>query len=119
VKFLIDADLPLWMTGAMAAEGHDAVHTDDIGLATFPDPVVGEHARDGGRCIVTGDFDFADIRNYNPARYHGIVVLTLPFRAGSPYMRLLLEEFFDYLRAGGTVEGKLLIVELGRIRVRE
>jgi Domain of unknown function (DUF5615) len=119
VKFLIDADLPPWMIAALAAEGHDAVHADDIGIATYPDFVVAEHARDGERCVLSGDFDFANIRNYEPAKYRGIVVLTIPRKAGSPYMRILLGKLFDYLRAGGTVDRKLLIIEADRIRVRE
>ena len=107
------------MIEAFAAAGHEAVHADDEGLGRAADERIADYGVATGRCIVTGDFDFADLRNYPPKQYHGIVVLTIPRGAGSPYMRILLAELFRYLQRGGTVDAKLLIVEPGRIRVRE
>lgn len=78
-----------------------------------------EFARAGEWTIVTGDFDFADVRNYEPAKFEGIVVLYVPRDRGSAYMHLLLAKFLEYLQTGGAIRGKLLIVEGDRIRVRD
>lgn len=42
-----------------------------------PDDVIAAYARDNHLVLVTRDFDFADIRNYPPSLYQGIVVLKL------------------------------------------
>lgn len=118
MKFLVDAGLPPWVVQALVAEGYDAVHADDAGIGHAPDELIAERARGTDRCIITRDYDFADVRNYDPRRHHGIIVLFVPRDRGSPYMRLLLAKLFDHLRAGGVVDRKLLIVEAERIRTR-
>jgi hypothetical protein len=118
VKFLIDAALPPWMIDAFSAEGHDAVHADDLGIGHSADPEIAREAQQEERCVITRDFDFADLRNYDPTQHRGIVVLTVPRHRGSAYMRFLLGKLFEHLRAGGAVDGKLLIVEADRIRTR-
>lgn len=119
MKFLIDAALPPWMIESFAAEGHDAVHADDLGMGHGADPEIAREAQLTERCIITRDFDFADLRNYDPARHHGIIVLTIPRHRGSAYMRFLLAKLFEYVRNGSAIDGKLLIIEADRIRVRE
>lgn len=118
MKFLIDAALPPWMIDAFTAEGHDAVHADDLGIGHSADPEIARAAQTGERCVVTRDFDFADLRNYDPADHRGIVVLTVPRHRGSAYMRYLLGRLFGYIRDGGIIDGKLLIIDADRIRIR-
>jgi hypothetical protein len=43
--------------------------------------------------LVTGDFDFADIRNYPPQHYAGIVVLVIPPTVTATYITRLLDSF--------------------------
>lgn len=83
------------------------------------DPIVANLSRDTDRCLITGDFDLADVREYEPRNYPGIVVLTLPWNAGTPYIVRLVREFLAELPRLGDLHGKLLIVEPGRIRIRE
>jgi predicted nuclease of predicted toxin-antitoxin system len=61
VKFLIDAHLPPSLCRALAAEGHDAIHTSGLpdGNATT-DEVVRSVAITEGRILVTKDLDFFD-----------------------------------------------------------
>lgn len=119
MRFLLDADLSPRLAELFAAHGHDAVHVDDLGHGTAVDPVIGTLALDTRRCIVTGDYDFADVREFNPRLFAGIVVLTLPHNTASGYIRRLLTYFFEHITELLPLEGKLMIVELGRIRVRE
>jgi len=106
------------MIDAFAAEGHDAVHADELGIGHSADSEIAREGQRTDRCVITRDFDFADLRNYEPAQHHGIVVLAVPRHRGSAYMRFLLGKLFEHLRAGGVVDGKLLIVEADRIRTR-
>ena len=107
------------MAKLFARHGHEAFHVEQAEHGTAPDPIIGAFALDTRRCIVTGDFDFANIRDYDPRRFHGIVVLTLPRNTGTGYITRILEYFFQRLPEFIPLDGKLLIVEMGRIRVRE
>ncbi len=49
MRFLIDQNLSPRLAGLLGAQGHDAVHTMDLGLETAPDDVVLSRARDDGR----------------------------------------------------------------------
>jgi predicted nuclease of predicted toxin-antitoxin system len=57
--------------------GHDAVDVRDMGMRSAPDEAIAAQARQNRQILITRDFDFADIRNYPPADYAGIVVLQL------------------------------------------
>src|SRR5687768_13515451 len=46
-------------------------------MRNFPDDAIAAYAKSEQRALVTRDFDFADIRNYPPAEYPGIVVVQL------------------------------------------
>ena len=73
---------------------------------------------DEGRALVTLDLDFANPLRFRPSRYAGIAVLRLPRRASEAE----LQELLLILVAGlerEKLEGKLWIVEAGRIRVFE
>ena len=78
MTFLVDADLPRSTADVVRRHGYDAVDVRDIGLRHADDSEIASHAQREQQCLVTGDFDFADIRNYPPQHYAGIVVLVIP-----------------------------------------
>lgn len=98
--------------------GHTATDVRDIGLRGAKDAEIAEHARKHHLAILTGDFDFADIRRYPPAAYSGIVVLVLPATATATYIVQLLEGFLREEEVLADLPGRLAIVEPGRIRLR-
>jgi hypothetical protein len=93
MRFLIDADLPRPVAPLVRSLGHEATDVRDVGLGEAPDAEIAAYARAHELCLLTGDFDFADIRDYPPEHYYGIVVLS-------------------------RLPGRLAIVEPGRIRLR-
>jgi predicted nuclease of predicted toxin-antitoxin system len=119
LRFLIDADLSHRVIPLFEARGHDAVHVDALGHGTAPDPRIAVLARQTDRCIVTADAGFGNLLDYKPREFAGIVVLTLPVDIGPIYIARLVDYFLSRLPELGSLHGKLLIVELGRIRVRE
>ncbi len=98
--------------------GHDAVDVRDLGMAGVTDDVIALHARSNRQALITRDFDFADIRNYPPADYFGIVVLKLPDDATAPQIVKLLETFAGREDWLGRLAGRLAIVEVWRVRFR-
>jgi hypothetical protein len=60
----------------------------------------------------------ADIRNYPPTAYPGIVVLELPRDASAALILGLIESFVRQTEILARLSGRLAIVEAGRIRLR-
>jgi|SRR5688572_12959249 len=82
------------------------------------DATVATLARNHNLVLVTRDFDFADIRNYPPEAYAGIVVLELPEDAIASRVNEVLKSFVSNEELLGTLKGRLAIVESWRVRFR-
>src|SRR5437870_2814909 len=94
MRFLIDADLPRSSNDIVRSYGHQVVDVRDIGLRSAKDPQIAQYAQTEKLCLITGDYDFADIRNYPPDQYYGIVVLSIPANTTAKYINQLLDIFF-------------------------
>lgn len=87
-------------------------------MRSAADEVIAAYARANQMVLVTRDFDFADIRNYPPADYPGLVVMALPEDATASRVAEVLETFVrreDWL---ASLRGRLAIVESWRVRFR-
>jgi predicted nuclease of predicted toxin-antitoxin system len=116
MHFKIDENLPLEVSEQLRGAGHQASTTKDEGLDGGPDRSLADVVRREGKCLVTLDLDFADIRTYAPKDFHGIVVLRPALRA-KPQVLRLIESVIELLKSE-LPSGSLWIVEDGRIRIR-
>jgi len=78
VRFLVDANLPRSTAAILRMLGHEVEFARDIGLAAAPDREIAARARGNAAALLTRDLDFANIREYPPEDYDGIIVLRLP-----------------------------------------
>jgi len=118
MRFLVDADLPRPVATLVRSLGHEALDVRDIGLGAAPDEEIAGHAKAHGLCLLTGDFDFADIRDYPPEDYQGLVVLKVPDNVNREFILRLIETFLRQSDLVGQLPGRLAIVERGRVRLR-
>ena len=118
MRFLIDADLPRRAADVLRKHGHAATDVRDIGLGAASDAEIAAYASANKLTLLSGDFGFADIRNYPPAAYAGIIVLELPRNASSKLILDLIDELLQHHEILASVSGSLAIVEPGRIRIR-
>lgn len=118
MKFLVDADLPRRTVGLLRQYGHEAEDVRDIGLGGASDQRVAEYAQANGLCLVTGDFGFADVRNYPADRYAGIMVLHLPRNATASVILDLLDSVLRQPDVLEGLPGRLAIVGFGSVRLR-
>jgi hypothetical protein len=118
MRFLIDADLPRPTADLVRSFGHEATDVRDIGLGASPDDQIAAHAQTERLCLLTGDFDFADIRDYPPEHYAGLVVFAFPPDANRDVILRLVKIFFEEGNVLAQLPGRLAIVEPGRIRLR-
>ena len=118
MQFLVDASLPRSTAPVIRARGHDAIDVRDIGLGGAPDDDIALYAQSQQLALVSRDFDFADVRNYPPDQYSGLVVIDLPSHATAPTIVNLLDVFLQQRDVLTNLPGRLAIVEPGRIRLR-
>ncbi|MCY7343479.1 MAG: DUF5615 family PIN-like protein [Pseudonocardia sp.] len=55
MRLLVDQNLPRRLSTSLHADGHDALHTEDEGLATAPDPLILSWCCRASRLLVTAD----------------------------------------------------------------
>lgn len=85
-----------------------------------PDDAVISKAQELDAILVSLNGDFADIVTYPPANYKGIISLQLKNRL--EIIPQLIDRLIRYLSLNSNMEhyqGKLLLVEVYRIRIRE
>jgi hypothetical protein len=100
--------------------GHDVLRLRDQLPVESPDPVVIAKAQELDALLLSLNGDFADIVNYPPANYQGIIALQV--RNHPEIIPLLMARLRDYLLLHSDRQyyrGKLLVVEVHRIRVRQ
>jgi predicted nuclease of predicted toxin-antitoxin system len=118
MRFLVDEDLPRSVAALIRSYGHEALDVRDVGLRGATDQQIAAYARSQQLALVTGDLDFADVRNYPPRDFAGLVVLRLPRDATARFIVRLLDEFLQQRSVITRLSGKLAIVEPGRVRLR-
>ncbi len=116
MKFKVDENLPVELTGELRGAGHEAVTVAEQQLVGSSDLDLSEVCRSEDRVLVTLDLDFADIRTYPPEDYPGMIVLRLA-RQDKSYV---LDVFRRLLKVIGRepLDGRLWIVEENSIRIR-
>ena len=102
------------------AAGYEVFQLRDHIPTDSTDSVVISKAQELGSILVSLNGDFADIVAYPPANYKGII--TLQVGNHPEIISQLMATLKDYLSAHPDMEhykGKLLLVEVHRIRIRE
>jgi predicted nuclease of predicted toxin-antitoxin system len=118
VRFLVDANLPRSTVAILRTLGHEVEFARDIGLAAAPDREIAARAKGTAAALLTRDLDFADIREYPPEEYPGIIVLRLPDDATAHAIGVAVERFVREEAFLAALEGRVAIVEVDRVRFR-
>ena len=120
LTFFIDQCVPASIGQFLRGDGHDVLILRDHLPIDSPDEVVIAKAQELGAILVSLNGDFADIVTYPPINYRGIVSIQL--RNHPEVIPLLMQKLLDYLSNNSDMEhyqGKLFIVEVNKIRIRE
>lgn len=116
-KFLIDEDMPRSTTVVLRQAGHSVEDVRDVGLRGRSDQEVFQYAQAQGAILLTADKGFSNIVRFPPDTHAGILVVRVPDELPTQTVNR------EVLRALGDLEGEdlaglLMIVEVGRTRVR-
>jgi predicted nuclease of predicted toxin-antitoxin system len=120
LEFLADHCVPNSVIQTLRDSNQDVLRLRDILPVESPDAIVIAKALDLGKILLTLNCDFADIVTYPPSKDKGIVALQV--HNHPEIIPPLLARLNVYLSAQPSMEdycGKLFVVEVNRIRIRE
>lgn len=120
LRFFADHCISNFIIQSLASFGHEVFRLRECIPVESPDSVVIAKARELDAILVSLDGDFADIITYPPAHFNGIIALQL--RNHPELEHTLLSRVKAHTLGHPAMEdyrGKLIVVEVDRIRVRE
>ena len=120
LRFFADHCVPSSVIRMLSNAGYEVLLLRDYIPTDSPDFTVIEKAQEIEAILLSLNGDFADIVTYPPANYKGIIALQV--RNHPEIIPDLMERLKAYFSVHDNMEhykGKLLIVEVHRIRVRE
>ena len=120
LRFLSDQCVPAEITDTLRRHGHHVTLLREVLPIRSLDPVVIAKAQELGTILLSLNGDFADIVTYPPARYLGIIGIQL--HNHPEIIPQLMERLLAFLDAHPQQEfyhGKLFLVEVHRVRIRQ
>ena len=117
MRFKVDEALPTEVALLLRSAGHEAETVYEEGMTGWDDPDVGHRCQEEKRALVTMDVGFANVRAYPPNRYAGLIVMRLG-RQDKAHVLSVIRSVLPLL-GREPLDGRLWIVEEGRVRVRD
>jgi predicted nuclease of predicted toxin-antitoxin system len=120
LRLFSDQCVPAEITGTLRRYGHQVTLLREILFIRSLDPVVIAKAQELDAILLSLNGDFSDIVTYPPGNYRGIVGIQLHNHPEIiPQLMERLLAFLDAHPAQEFYHGKLLLVEVHRVRIRQ
>lgn len=117
MKFLIDQNRSPRLAELLCGDGHDAVHTLQLGLERAPDEELIEVAALQERIIVSGDTDFGALLALRDRRSPSVVLFRSRTTITADDQFALIRDHLDDI-APDLGAGAVVVISDDRIRVR-
>ena len=120
LRLFIDQCVPNSIIQILRDAKHEVFVLRDYIPIESPDIIVIAKAQELNAILVSLNGDFADIVTYPPSTYQGIISIQLRNHPEIiPQLMVRLTEYFSLHNSEQHYRGKLLLVEVYRIRIRE
>ena len=119
LRFFADHCVPTSIIQSLQNEGYIVYKLRDYISPSSSDPIVISKAQELDAILISLNGNFADIVTYSPSNYKGIISIQL--RNHPEIIPKLMEKFKEYLSFNSDMNhyrGKLIIVEVHKIRIR-
>ena len=119
IRFFADHCVSNYVIQELRNAGHEVLRLKNHIPTDSPDSVVISKAQELDAILISLNGDFADIVTYPPANYKGIIAIQV--KNHPEIMPQLISRLKDFLSAHPDMiyyAGKLLIIEVHRIRTR-
>lgn len=120
LRFLSDQCVPAEITDTLRGHGHQSMLLREVLPIRSADPVVIAKAQELGAILLSLNGDFSDIVAYPPAQHLGIIAIQL--HNHPEIIPRLMERLVAFLHGNPSQDfyhGKLFLVEVHRIRIRQ
>ena len=115
-RFLIDENLPRSLVADLEQRGYVAEHVYDLRMGGAKDPAVYAYAQSKRAILLTGDKDFSNVLVYSPP-HAGIIIVEIPDTLPPDARKQAILRELAAL-ANQSLANALIILEIGRVRVR-
>jgi predicted nuclease of predicted toxin-antitoxin system len=120
LRFFADHCVSNSIIQALRNAGHEVLRLQDCLSVESEDEEVITKAQELDSILLTLNGDFADIVAFPPSLYKGIIAIQLRNRPRlTPPLMKRLTSYLDSHSTPDDYKGKLLVVEVDRIRIRE
>jgi predicted nuclease of predicted toxin-antitoxin system len=116
-RFLADEDLPRSLVPQLRAAGIAADDVRDVGLRGRSDDEIFEYAVAHGLTLLTADVGFGNILRFRPGTHAGVVVARFPNELPTATLNQAIVATLRTL-SEAEIDGSLVVIEPGRIRLR-
>ena len=116
MRFKLDENLPIQVASILASHGHDASTVYSEGITGSADTTLAALCVDEARVLVTLDLDLADIRQYPPHLYPGLIALRLKEQSAD-HVEAVCRRLVSLLDREDVLN-RLWIVDEQRVRIR-
>ncbi len=117
-KAVIDEDLPRIITKSLEDLGWEVKDVRDIGLRGKNDKEIIDFARKSKAVLFSADWGFANIFNFPPQKYYGIVILNFPNEVSTTFIAKETKKSLSKISLAN-FENNLIIIEPGKVRIRK
>jgi len=120
LRFFADHCIPNSIIKELLDAGHEVFRLRDHIPIESPDPIVIATAQELDSILISLNGDFTDKLKYPPANYKGIVALQVRNHPEIiPQIMIRLRNYLSSYPDMSFYKGKLILVEVNRIRIRE
>jgi predicted nuclease of predicted toxin-antitoxin system len=120
LRFFADHCIPNSIVKELLDAGHEVFRLKDRIPIESPDPMVIATAQELDSILISLNGDFTDKVKYPPANYKGIIALQVRNHPEIiPQIMIRLRNYLSSYPDMSSYKGKLILVEVNRIRIRE
>lgn len=120
LRFLADHCVGNLVIQSLRNAGHEVIRLRDVIRPETSDLIVIAKTQELEAILLSLNGDFADIVTYPPKEYRGIVALQIRNHPEAlPHVMVRLLSYIESHSEAAHYEGKLLVIEVDRIRVRD